>query len=772
MNGARCTDIVDGHVCTCLPGFTDASCATDINECAPIPCQNNATCTDLVNGYNCTCVLGFTGKNCAQITYVCGTRVCSRFAKCFLTEGNYSCHCKSGYVGDGYTCQPFCRKTQIFVQALNQSVTFNKTNVGETANSQEICSNGRPMASVDCVYGAPAGFAAIKSPSCERTILSTISQIEDTITAKEISSTIAFFKLATKIVTVQDHVFEVIDGLEIILQVVSRQQRQITTNVMYDAMLVAEQLTNALTSSSNINTIDTTKNKRQKQHLLEVLQNFANYVEIPQDITNFTLTTEQITLQIFKPTTARSGRQLQNKKYSDIRFAPAPKSQHAAEQPVQLVVPGEVIDQAATQLRKETQIAFFQFNNDDLFSSLDRVEVVVSAQIKGYDPATLGKSISLEFSHETKIQREVPVGNGVLKNVVTRTQCSVWDDHQQVWVPNGCELVKNSFPPQCKCYKLANFAMLVDTKILPSAFLMGITTYVGLCLSIIGLSMTIFVFLSVPKLRNRQPTIFLLNICICLMAVCIIFLISGNQIGNRIPCYMLTALLHYFLLATWFWMTANAYTMYKALVKVFQISSKLSGRNAAIIYLVPLAIVLLNMGVTVFNTDIKTYRPDNILFESVYKSRHMCWLRLYSLYFGFLLPVGVMFLINMYFFVAVLAKITCCKKKIQSTAKVRGLGRNFQIAISMICLMGLTWIFGFLMLVAEDERHQTVMAWLFTVFNSTQGLSIFIFNCVLNKGVRDAGRDWVSTKTRKTQVSTTGTTTNTRTTNHYTSSKI
>lgn len=37
---------------------------TDIDDCIPVPCQNNGTCTDLVNDYHCDCVLGFNGTDC------------------------------------------------------------------------------------------------------------------------------------------------------------------------------------------------------------------------------------------------------------------------------------------------------------------------------------------------------------------------------------------------------------------------------------------------------------------------------------------------------------------------------------------------------------------------------------------------------------------------------------------------------------------------------------------------------------------------------------
>jgi len=35
-------------------------------------------------------------------------------------------------------------------------------------------------------------------------------------------------------------------------------------------------------------------------------------------------------------------------------------------------------------------------------------------------------------------------------------------------------------------------------------------------------------------------------------------------------------------------------------------------------------------------------------------------------------------------------------------------------------MMGLTWVFGFLMVFSQDVVYQSAMAWLFTILNSAQ----------------------------------------------------
>lgn len=58
-------------------------------------------------------------------------------------------------------------------------------------------------------------------------------------------------------------------------------------------------------------------------------------------------------------------------------------------------------------------------------------------------------------------------------------------------------------------------------------------------------------------------------------------------------------------------------------------------------------------------------------------------------------------------------------------------------AIALLCLLGLTWAFG-LMYINEST---VIMAYLFTIFNSLQGMFIFIFHCILQKKVRERTLD-------------------------------
>jgi len=78
QNNATCLDSFGRFDCTCTTGWTDYVCSTgaahffihsqiciEILECGSNPCVNGATCVDNVGYFYCTCVPGYTDTTCA-----------------------------------------------------------------------------------------------------------------------------------------------------------------------------------------------------------------------------------------------------------------------------------------------------------------------------------------------------------------------------------------------------------------------------------------------------------------------------------------------------------------------------------------------------------------------------------------------------------------------------------------------------------------------------------------------------------------------------------
>eukprot|EP00105_Crassostrea_gigas_P046428 XP_019930576.1 PREDICTED: sushi, nidogen and EGF-like domain-containing protein 1 [Crassostrea gigas] len=94
-----CSELINGYVCNCTPGYTGSRCDTNIDECLPDPCHNNGTCTDLVNNYQCNCAAGFNGTNCENNIDECAAQPCQNHGNCVDLINNYQCHCTDGFNG-------------------------------------------------------------------------------------------------------------------------------------------------------------------------------------------------------------------------------------------------------------------------------------------------------------------------------------------------------------------------------------------------------------------------------------------------------------------------------------------------------------------------------------------------------------------------------------------------------------------------------------------------------------------------------------------------
>uniref|UniRef100_A0A3B5K4V5 G-protein coupled receptors family 2 profile 2 domain-containing protein n=1 Tax=Takifugu rubripes TaxID=31033 RepID=A0A3B5K4V5_TAKRU len=62
--------------------------------------------------------------------------------------------------------------------------------------------------------------------------------------------------------------------------------------------------------------------------------------------------------------------------------------------------------------------------------------------------------------------------------------------------------------------------------------------------------------------------------------------------------------------------------------------------------------------------------------------------------------------------------------------------RDLRTVASLTVLLGLTWITGFF----SFGPGRVVLIYLFTIFNSLQGLFIFVFHCLMKENVRNQWR--------------------------------
>ncbi|XP_019643256.1 PREDICTED: LOW QUALITY PROTEIN: protein crumbs-like [Branchiostoma belcheri] len=100
VNGATCTDIFNDYDCTCVPGYDDKNCSTNIDECMSAPCQNGATCQDAINEYSCDCVPGYVGDHCETEINECDSSPCQFNSTCIDLVNAFFCNCTTNYTGE------------------------------------------------------------------------------------------------------------------------------------------------------------------------------------------------------------------------------------------------------------------------------------------------------------------------------------------------------------------------------------------------------------------------------------------------------------------------------------------------------------------------------------------------------------------------------------------------------------------------------------------------------------------------------------------------
>ncbi|XP_031677344.1 adhesion G protein-coupled receptor L3 isoform X7 [Oncorhynchus kisutch] len=135
-------------------------------------------------------------------------------------------------------------------------------------------------------------------------------------------------------------------------------------------------------------------------------------------------------------------------------------------------------------------------------------------------------------------------------------------------------------------------------------------------------------------------------------------------------------------------------------------------------YGVPAVIVAVSAAV-----DYRSYGTDRV-----------CWLRLDTYFiWSFIGPATLIIMLNVIFLGIALYKMFHHTAILKPDSGCLDNIKSWVIgAIALLCLLGLTWAFG-LMYINEST---VIMAYLFTIFNSLQGMFIFIFHCILQKKVR------------------------------------
>nr|XP_046229520.1 adhesion G-protein coupled receptor G6 isoform X6 [Scatophagus argus] len=411
-----------------------------------------------------------------------------------------------------------------------------------------------------------------------------------------------------------------------------------------------------------------------------------------------------------------------------------------------------------------SRINFMFFSSTNLFQkeqdgrSLN--SYVVASSVGNFSISNLVDPVHIEIAHLSEQLSVNPV-------------CMFWDFSMNSgaggWNGEGCRVSQDSTSNKtiCLCYHLTHFGVLMDISgasphIDPkNNKILTFITYIGCGISAIFSAATLLTYIAFEKLRRDYPSKILMNLSTSLLFLNMVFLLDGWLASLKTDwlCLSVAVFLHYFLLTSFTWMGLESIHMYIALVKVFNTYIRRYILKFCIVgWGFPAVLVGIVVAVDKNSYGLQEYGKG----VSGEGSSEFCWIQnsvvFYTTCVGYFCLV---FLLNVAMFVVVMLQI-CGRNGKRSNRTLREeVLRNLRSVISLTFLLGMTWGFA---LFAWGPVNLAFM-YLFSIFNSLQGLFIFIFHCALKENVQKQWRrylccgrfrlsdnsDWSKTATNNTK---------------------
>ncbi|KAM6458660.1 adhesion G protein-coupled receptor E3-like isoform 2-T2 [Liasis olivaceus] len=329
-------------------------------------------------------------------------------------------------------------------------------------------------------------------------------------------------------------------------------------------------------------------------------------------------------------------------------------------------------------------------------------------------PRNISIPVNLTFQH--------------LKNKVAqeRVLCVRWNSG--ALSHHGCQqLFSNTTHSGCSCQYLSNFALLMATTHKQGDLILTIISYLGLSISVVCLFLCIVTFLFCRSSQNSSTFIHL-QLSLCLFFADLLFIAGIDKTYNKILCSVIAGMLKYLFLACFVWMFLEAVNLYLIVrnLKVANYSGASKYKKISMYlcgYGFPVLIVAISAGIN----------------PGAFGTLYHCWLNP-DFIWSFMGPVCVIIVVNLVFFCVILKnlhkKLASLNSEISTVKNTRSL--IFK-AIAYVFILGVTWCFGLFQYGPMDD----VMAYLFTITNSVQGIFIFLVHCLLNQKVREAYCHWI-----------------------------
>ncbi|EJW87924.1 hypothetical protein WUBG_01165 [Wuchereria bancrofti] len=299
---------------------------------------------------------------------------------------------------------------------------------------------------------------------------------------------------------------------------------------------------------------------------------------------------------------------------------------------------------------------------------------------------------------------------------VNNPRCVSWDTSKKIWSKEGCKTLRTmNDSTECSCTHLTSFAILMDITGLSDHDkesvvnqVLNLTTTVACIFSIICLSLASLVFTCFRSLWSVCHMIHS-NLCFCLLLAELVFVTGTGRTENRTICRAVAVTLHYFFLAD------------------------VTGRISAVLDACTGIIVAITVGVAWSNYSTDQYPILQLLVEV---ETPTIW--------AFAGPVAVVIVSNIVFLGVALRVVLSVPNRHRS--RMEQILGWLKGSATLLCLLGFTWIFGFIflfvanvLLITKDEFDFLVIKHLLfgmQICTTPIGVFIFIIHVVLNDKVR------------------------------------
>uniref|UniRef100_A0A4X1SSK2 Adhesion G protein-coupled receptor E2 n=1 Tax=Sus scrofa TaxID=9823 RepID=A0A4X1SSK2_PIG len=358
----------------------------------------------------------------------------------------------------------------------------------------------------------------------------------------------------------------------------------------------------------------------------------------------------------------------------------------------------DTVEQAALH---ETHKGVLQELYHDLLSD------VISAFISNKDPQNLRHPVTFIFQHS------------VIPGPREKVFCVFWEHGQNGsghWATSGCRIVGTKVSSTiCQCTHLSSFAILMALyEVQEKDSALTVISYMGLSLSLLCLLLVVLTFLFCKAIHNTSTSLHL-QLSICLFLAHLLFLTAIDRIEIKVLCSIIAGALHYLYLASFTWMLLEGLHLFLTarnlmVVNYSSVNKFMKKLMFPVGYGVPAVIVTISAA---------------------------SWPHLYGtptrkgFKWSFLGPVCSIFLVNLAFFLMTLwilkSKLSSLNSDVSTLQNTRMLTFKATAQLFILDAHGV-W---------ESCRWTSchVMAYLFTIINSLQGVFIFLVYCLLSQQV-------------------------------------